>query len=74
MENLTDRHWVREMLVDHLMRKVAPETHPHDQAIKHLPPERLKQIEEIFNQYYPNVPAILQALIKQDNYDQQNQN
>lgn len=57
-------HWVRELLVDRLMRKVAPNIEPHKMALKNLSPERVEKIDSIFNQNYPNLEKILEEISK----------
>ncbi|MFA5022869.1 MAG: hypothetical protein WC385_00405 [Candidatus Paceibacterota bacterium] len=63
-----DGHWVKEHIVDRLMKKVVPDSHLQKTQ---LDSKKIEKMDKIFDQYYPNLEKILEEINKQI-YDKQN--
>jgi hypothetical protein len=54
-------HWIKEHTVDRLMKKVVPDSRIQKTQ---LDEEKLKELDEIFDQNYPNLEKILEEISK----------
>lgn len=57
-----DGHWIKEHVVDSLMRKIDPNSYMQKTQLE---PEKVTKIDEIFDQHYPNLEKILIEINKQ---------
>ena len=57
-------HWKKEFSVDSIFEKVLPEINILQNFSIHLPADRIKEMEIIFNNYFPDVEDVIKNIGK----------
>ena len=57
-------HWKKEFIVDSIFEKVLPEINILQNFSIHLPADRIKEMEIIFNNYFPDVEDVIKNIGK----------